>query len=165
MRFLKLIGISIIILFMLITVLGLLFPSEVIVSRAVDITAPKDSIRMLLKDFNGWKQWVDGMNDPSVKINSPTKALLGKTQVTITNITDSSIVSTWVAQNGNVQHATIYFFTEGTNAQTVVHWQFSQQLKWYPWERFASMMNDKILGTMMEKNLSNLKTLVQNNTH
>jgi hypothetical protein len=42
-----------------------------------------------------------------------------------------------------------------------VQWQFEQKVKWYPWERLGSMMNDKILGTMMEKNLNNLKALVE----
>jgi thiamine kinase-like enzyme len=44
---------------------------------------------------------------------------------------------------------------------TVVQWQFEQKLKWYPWERLGSMMNDKILGTMMENNLNRLKTLAE----
>lgn len=161
MRFIKLIGISVVILFALVTALGLLFPSRVIVSRAVDITAPKDSILLLIKDINGWKKWVEGMNDQSVVISSPTKALLGKTDVTITKVTDSSVTSVWVGRNGNQQIASINVFGDSTRIQTVVQWQFQQQLKWYPWERFASMMNDKILGTMMEQNLNNLKTLVE----
>jgi hypothetical protein len=46
---------------------------------------------------------------------------------------------------------------------TVVQWQFEQKIKWYPWEKFGSMMNDKILGTMMEKNLGNLRKLIERN--
>jgi hypothetical protein len=161
MRFLKLIGISVVILFILVTALGLLFPSKVIVSRAVDITAPKSSILLLIKDVNGWQKWVEGMNDQSVVISSPTKALLGKTDVTITSVSDSIIASTWVARNGNIQTCSINLFGDSARIQTVVQWEFQQQLKWYPWERFASMMNDKILGTMMEKNLNNLKVLAE----
>ena len=163
MRFLKLIGISVVILFVLVTALGLLFPSQVIVSRAVDITAPKNSILLLVKDVNSWKKWVEGMNDQTVVISSPTKAILGKTDVTITSVNDSSIASTWVARNGNIQTCSINLFGDSTKVQTVVQWEFQQQLKWYPWERFASMMNDKILGTMMEKNLNNLKVLAEKN--
>jgi hypothetical protein len=161
MRFIKLIGFSVVILFALVTGLGLLFPSQVLVSRAVDITAPKDSILLLVKDVNGWKKWVEGMNDQSVVISSPSKALLGKTDVTITKVSDSSITSIWVGRNGNQQIGSINLFGDSTRIQTVVQWEFQQQLKWYPWERFASMMNDKILGTMMEKNLNNLKALVE----
>jgi hypothetical protein len=161
MRFIKLIGVSVVILFALVTALGLLFPSQVIVSRAVDITVPKDSILLLIKDINGWKKWVDGMNDQSVVISSPTKALLGKTDVTITKVSDSSVASVWVGRNGKQQTCSINLFGDSTRIQTVVQWEFQQQLQWYPWERFASMMNDKILGTMMEKNLNNLKVLAE----
>ena len=162
-RFIKLIGISIIILFGLVTALGLLFPARVIVSRAVDITAPKDSILLLIKDFNGWQKWLEGMTESTVVIASPTKARLGKTDVTITTITSNKVASTWVDKNGNIQTSTINLFNDSAKVQTVVQWEFQQQLRWYPWERFASMMNDKILGTMMEKNLNNLKSFVETN--
>jgi thiamine kinase-like enzyme len=44
---------------------------------------------------------------------------------------------------------------------TVVQWQFQQRLSWYPWEKLGSIMNDKIIGPMMEKNLGNLKKIVE----
>jgi len=42
-----------------------------------------------------------------------------------------------------------------------VQWQFEQKLKWYPWEKFASLMSDKIMGPMMEANLDELRKLVE----
>ncbi|MBC7650787.1 MAG: hypothetical protein H7101_03465 [Deinococcales bacterium] len=162
MRFIKLIGISIIILFGLVTALGLLFPAKVIVSRAVDISTSKDSILPLIKNFNGWQKWMDGMTENTVVVASPTNATLGKTAVTITAITSNKVAATWLDKNGNTQTSSINLFNDSTNIKTVVQWEFQQQLKWYPWERFASMMNDKILGTMMEKNLNNLKTILEN---
>lgn len=161
MKFIKLIIISLFVLFALVTVLGLLFPSMVIVSRAVDINAPKDSIYLLVKDINGWKKWVEGMNENSVTITSPIKATLGKTEVIITSATPNKIASVWTGRNGNAQTNAINLIKDSSQAVTVVQWEFQQQLKWYPWERFASMMNDKILGTMMEKNLNNLKALTE----
>ena len=161
MRFVKLIFISLLVLFCLVTILGLLFPSVVIVSRAVNITAPKDSIFLLVKDINGWEKWMDGLNNTTVTMSSPTKATLGKTEVTITAATPANITSNWVSKNGSKQINTINIIGDSTQPTTVVQWQFQQQLKWYPWERFASMMNDKILGTMMEKNLNNLKAILE----
>ena len=161
-RYIKLIVISVFVLFGLVTALGLLFPAKVIVSRAVDIVSPKDSILPLLKDLNGWQKWMEGMTENTVIIASPTKATLGKTGVTISAVTSNKVVSIWLDKNGNSQTSTINLITDNTNIKTVVHWEFQQQLKWYPWERFASMMNDKILGTMMEKNLNNLKTILEN---
>lgn len=153
--------ISLVALFIVITLIGLLFPATVIVSRATDIVAPKDSIHAMIKDLNGWKHWVAGMNDSSVQLESPVKGTLGNTTVVITNVTDSTVKTTWTNKEGNVQTATINLFKYPGRMETVVQWEFRQHLKWYPWERFGSMMNDKILGTMMETNLNNLKTLLE----
>ena len=70
MRYIKLVLFSVIILFLLMTAISLLFPSTVIVSRAVNISRPKDSVFTYIKDMNGWKQWIDGMDKPVVKILS-----------------------------------------------------------------------------------------------
>ncbi len=161
MRFLKLILISFVVLFIVVTLLGLLFPSTVIVSRAVDVNAPKDSITILIKNMYGWQKWIEGMNGNNVTIESPTKAILGKTAVQIEVVNNDKIKSTWTGTNGNIQTGTINLFNNAGQSTTVVQWEFQQQLKWYPWERFASMMNDKILGTMMEKNLNNLKVVAE----
>lgn len=163
MKFIKLFFISIFFLFSVATCLGLLFPSTVVVSRVVDIAAPKDSIYSFTKDINGWKKWMDGLNDTTVTMTSPLKATLGNTLVTITqtNNENSAVTSIWETKNNGVQEGTIEIFQQKNQMTAAVHWQFIQHIGWYPWERFASMMNDKIMGTMMEKNLNNLKIKVE----
>ena len=59
--------------------------------------------------------------------------------------------------NGQQQLSTIRIIGNNTQDYAVVQWQFVQQIGWYPWDRFGSMMNDKIMGTMMEQNLQSLK--------
>jgi len=163
MKLIKLVLISILGLFLVLTCLGLLFPSTVVVSRVVDINAPKDSIYYFIKDINGWKKWMDGLNDTTVTMENPLKAKLGNTMVTIspTKNTDSVINSTWQTNNNGKQESLIQMFQQKGQLTAAVHWQFVQHIGWLPWERFASMMNDKIMGTMMEKNLNNLKTIVE----
>ena len=160
MKFIKLFFISIFFLFLVATSIGLLFPSTVVVSRVVDISAPKDSIYALTKDIIGWKKWIDGLNDTTVTLTTPLKANLGNTTVTIvqTNNENREINSIWETKNNGTQESTMEIFQQKGQATAAVHWQFIQHIGWYPWERFASMMNDKIMGTMMEKNLNNLKT-------
>jgi len=162
MRFVKLIIISCIILFVIATSIGLLFPSTVVVSRAIDITAPKDSVMLFVKNINTWKYWMQGVNDTTTKILNSKKAVLGNTTVEITNISDTMVTSTWSNKNNVQQNCTITLYHQENQPTTVCHWQFVQQIQWYPWERFASMMNDKILGTMMEKNLQLLKEVSEN---
>jgi len=165
MKFIKLIFISFFFLFLVATCLGLLFPSTVVVSRVVDIAAPKDSIYTLTKDVIGWKKWMDGLNDTTVIMTTPLKANLGNTTVTITQTNNENRVinSVWETKNNGTQECTIEIFQQKGQVSAAVHWQFVQHISWYPWERFASMMNDKIMGTMMEKNLNNLKTQAEAN--
>lgn len=164
MRFFRLIIISFAALFVVATLIGALLPSAVLVSRAVNIAAPKDSIMQYVNNIQGWKLWMEGMDDESVNIHSPLKAQLGNTEVTIASVTDSTIISTWHPRKGAVQTATMRLIGTAGERLTVVQWQFEQKLKWYPWERLGSMMNDKILGTMMENNLNKLKTLAEKNS-
>ena len=161
MRFIKLGLISAVVLFAVVTAISLLFPSTVIVSRAVNISVPKDSIIDLVKDFNGWKQWIDGMEKNVVKIKSRTEADLAGTTVLIdTTESKYTIQSSWKNKSKQMT-STISVLNDSASKVTIVHWQFEQHIKWYPWEKFASMMNDKILGTMMESNLARLKSVAE----
>jgi hypothetical protein len=161
MRFIKLAVFSIVILFAVVTCVGLLFPSTVVVSRATDITAPKDSILALVKDINQWKQWVEGMNNEAVVVPSPTEADLAGTKVTIHSISDSAVLSTWKGKKGTVQESTMRIIQNPASPKAVVQWEFSQKLSWYPWDRLSSMMNDKIMGQQLERNLANLKKVCE----
>ncbi len=160
MRLIRFGLISILVLFIIVTSISLLFPSTVIVSRAVNINMPKDSIIYLVKDLNGWKLWIDGMEKSSVKIISSTEADLAGTKVLIDTTSKYSIHSSWENKSKKM-NSVINLLQDSATKITLVQWQFEQHLKWYPWEKFASMMNDKILGTMMENNLARLKSILE----
>ena len=69
------------------------------------------------------------------------------------------MVCSWSSASSSTQISTIRLIKAPQRNLTIVQWQFVQKLKWYPWEKFGSFMNDKILGPMMEQNLQNLKRL------
>ncbi len=161
MKLIKLIFFSVLSLFVVASFIGILLPSHVLVSRAVDIVAAKDFVKPYIADIQQWKNWMEGMEQASVTIHSPVKADLAGTEVVITNITDSSVVSIWTPKKGIRQTSTVRIIGNNAQNQVIVQWQFEQQLPWYPWERLGSMMNDKILGTMMERNLNHLKKLAE----
>lgn len=161
MKFIKLAFISIIILFCIATAIGLLFPSMVIVSRAIDINAPKDSIQKYTGDINNWHKWIHGMNNKTVDVVSATKANLGGTWVTIDSLVNNTIYSSWRGKNGTNQQSILRIIQHENSGKAVVQWEFAQKVKWYPWERLSSMLNDKITGSMLEKNLNNLKNYME----
>jgi hypothetical protein len=162
MRFLKLGLISIVAIFCVMLFFSILMPSMVLVSRAVDISAPVDSIKYRVSDLNQWTNWINGMQSKTVSIKSAREAQLGSSTVIINTITDTTVVTGWTSSTKSFQLSTIRFITRPNSTITTVQWQFEQHLNWYPWEKFGSFMNDKILGPMMEQNLLNLKHLAEN---
>jgi hypothetical protein len=157
MKLIKLAFFSVLILFILVTFIGLLFPSKVIVSRAIDVSQNSDSVYKYVKDLYAWKQWVTGMQNQN--ISSPTETKIGNSTIKITSSNSKEIVGSWIEKNGNIQKTNLSLIS--SQNKTIVHWQFEQNIKWYPWERFSSMINDKVIGGMMEENLANLKKIIE----
>lgn len=164
MKLLKLAAISLVCLFALATGIGALLPSKVLVSRAVNINAPTEKISTEIKDIHHWKNWVEGMNDRSVQINSASEAVIGKSTVRIVQVTDSTVVSEWISTKNKKQVSTIRFINQPQQNLTIVQWQFEQSVGWLPWEKLGTIMNDKILGPMMEKNLEKLRQYIEAKT-
>jgi hypothetical protein len=157
MKLIRFVFISVLLLFAVGSFLGLLLPSQVLVSRAVNVYAPKDSVIRLVNDIHQWGRWMDGVNDNTMHVFSTSSADINGTKVNFVNSSDSMLVTNWVTPKNKSQLASFRFITDSAHHVTVVQWQFEEKIKWYPWERLGSMMNDKILGPMMETNLNNLK--------
>ncbi|HNP22279.1 MAG TPA: SRPBCC family protein [Panacibacter sp.] len=165
MRFLKLAVVSFLVLFGLTTAIGLLFPSTVKVSRAVNISAPVDSVYKYLEDVKYWKLWMAGADTGTISFLSAktagkgTVATVGTGQVTIVNTTKDSILTEWKSQQGNIQQSAFIVLQSGST--TTVEWYFQQLIGWYPWERFGSLANDKLLGPVMEESFDKLKKVLE----
>ena len=161
MRFIKLGVISFIVLFFIFTAIGLLLPSTVVVSRAIDITAQQDTVFNKMKSIYEWKNWIAGMNKPEVKIISEKEADLFGTKVIITAVKDDAIYSNWISKKNNTQESIMRVIHNNNSPQITVQWQFTEKLKWYPWQRFSSLMNESITGKQLENNLAALKKIVE----
>jgi hypothetical protein len=160
MRFVKLAIISAVVLFIVIFLFSLIIPSTVRVSRAVDISAPKDSLVAQLADLRQWHLWNEMVNKPGVShkfsessINSEDMTITKKAQAGDTLLTD------WKQPNARVLNSGFTWY--GNDGQLVLQWYFDIKLRWYPWEKFGSIVFDKQLGPPMEKSLGNLKKLLE----
>jgi len=165
MRHIKLLLISIVVFIIILFGMSLLFPSNVVISRAVDISANANDVYKKLDNCVVWKSWVTQLNDASLQNITATKIHSDKLDVTIIAVQSDKIISQWRVINGNLQESTMRIIssTSMPNAVTV-QWQFEEHINWYqPWEKFASLVGDQILGTMMENNLNNLKKQVETN--
>jgi hypothetical protein len=166
MRFLKLAIISFIILFLVVSMIGLMFPSTVSVSRAVEVGAPRDTIYQYLNDIKYWKLWMAGADTNTITFESAKTAgpgavaRIGTGEVTMTRTAPDSIYMVWKSEKGHVQASGFTIMSHLKDSGFTVQWYFQQKLNWYPWERFASLANDKILGPIMEESLNKLQKIL-----
>jgi hypothetical protein len=158
MKLLKLGLFSVLVLFIIVTLIGLLFPSKFIVSRTIDVAQSQDSVYTFTKDLFGWKKWVQGLQNQNVTSANETR--IGNSTITILSSSKNKIAGKWTEKNGDIQTTTITLISTPQN-QTIVNWQFEQDIKWYPWARLSSMVNETVIGKMMEDNLASLKKLLK----
>lgn len=145
MRVIKLGIISVIVFSVLLFLISLLIPSHVRISRAIDISAPKQAVYAKIASPGDWKEWNELTNE---KLNIEVKSK-----------EPSLITTAWAYKDKSVESS--FRFEESANI-TVVQWYFDFRLRWYPWEKFGSITFDKQYGPVMERSLNNLKKLVEN---
>lgn len=166
MKFIKLALFSIISLFLLISLIGLLFPSQVTVIRGVTINVPRDSVYPMLGNINQWPKWLfDSSKD--VKLLSPNSrgkgasVQVGHSKITITHDSAYYIESTWQSTRSNPQICGWNLTPDQHNPGTHLEWSYTQHLDWYPWERVGAVLNEKILGPSMDSSLARLKNRLE----
>ena len=89
MKLVKLVVISAVILFLLVTALSLLLPSRVRISRAIDIPVGKERILPFISNLDQWRKWnrfvivADSMHQ--LKENSSTAIQAGDLRINLQN--------------------------------------------------------------------------------
>lgn len=165
MRFIKLGFISVVFLFLLITAISLLLPSTVNISKTIDINAPFDSLYNNINDVTKWKSWYANYDTSNVSFSAKKTGegafiIMNKTTVTIFKSSPEQITTLWQFGKTSLE-GEFNFFRQRNSSQTTVQWHFIQHVKWYPWEKFASIVSAKVLGPGIEKSLDNLKRVCE----
>ena len=163
MRFLKLGLISVIVIFLLMTLIGSLFPSQIVVQRAKNIDVPADSLKKFINDYNLWNDWMDGAKNSDMKVTSKDSAhaYFGTVVITLLSKQNNEWKHDWKSRTFS-QISTIKI-TALNPSECTIAWDFEQHVNWYPWAKIGSMMNEKIIGSSLEKSLDNLKVLAEKN--
>ncbi|MBK6936789.1 MAG: hypothetical protein IPH18_07775 [Chitinophagaceae bacterium] len=143
MKIIKLGFISILAFAVVITLFSLLIPSHIRISKATDINAVREVIMVQVKDSANWKNWYPGAD--TVKVESAISA-----------VTDSSVV---INTKGRSESGFI-LYNPGIPGITTVQWYMDVHLRWYPWEKFSSLLLEKRYGPLMEQGLYKLKKYV-----
>lgn len=165
MRIIKLGLISAVLLFLLVTAMSLLLPSTINISKAIDIDAPGDSIYKNINDMSRWKNWFANYDSTQIAISkNPTgkgaSLTMNRTTVIITESNKSKISTEWHS-GSNTLDGEFNIIRQKNSTVVTVQWHFIQHVKWYPWEKFASIASNKVMTPLMEESLDNLKKLVE----
>lgn len=162
MRIVKLVLISAVVLFGIILLISLLLPSQVRISRAIDISAPPAKIYALAADIQQWDKWNEYVRVYQHRVTGSDVLRADDITISITGKTDSLVTAEWLQPSGYKFGSGFAIITgnEG-RGHTTVQWYFDFHVKWYPWEKFQSIVYDEQLGPVMEKSLANLKKMAE----
>ena len=158
MKLIKLAVISALLLSVLVTAISLLFPSTVIVSRAIEVKSTSEKIAFYAADLNQWSAWMSDWKQNEVRLQNDT-AFIGTQLIHFESKTDSSVNYQWVA-TGQAPYVVKIEWFPLEKVNYVIHWTFEQQVSWYPWEKFQTLLNEKLLGGKMEMELQNLQGVI-----
>jgi hypothetical protein len=157
---LKLIIASLIIFSLVILFLFALFPSDISVSRVVQIRASPWNVQKKISDLREWGTWNEMLpGNPGQSKNQSGNTdsnyiSRGVVSIEILKSVKDTIITQW--KNGEKSFTGTYILTE-MNGQSVLEWTLHFHLHWYPWEKLASMFYDKQLGPIMENSLLKLR--------
>ena len=145
-----------------------LFPSDISVSRIVQINRPRGEVLKKIDDLREWRNWNELLENPGGKTVADNQS--NKTDSTYMHVNGASVrieksgpdtvITRW--EQGSKFFTGSFNLTE-SNSQTIVEWNLHFHIRWYPWEKLASMFYEKQLGPVMEKSLLNLRNELEKN--
>ena len=182
MRLVKMFSFVLLGLFAVVTIIGLLIPSSVKISRGVIINADSATLFRALSDVKQWNQWLPWITTDSGAIvqlspvtNQPGSFFRWKGvryksagTISIKEIKNDEILLLHELQGMNKADGGFRIRSTGAKGEvTEVLWYMEYKLKWYPWERFYGIFVDHIIGPAFEKGLEQLKNFAeqQNDTN
>ena len=172
MRFIKPFLVGITGLFIVITLLSLLIPAHIKVSRAIVINAPADTIAAQIKDLRNWKNWQPLFKSEAAVITFPAPTgnapaycdisynnKIVHVQVTGTDSLSVRFLLSAAGEDDIENELTIIPVKQ--QDQFEVEWKGLTILPWYPWEKFYGIFIDKITGPSYDTSLAALKNYIE----
>jgi hypothetical protein len=169
MRLLRFALLSIIILFLVVTAISLFIPSHIQISRIVSIKAEKDSVTGYITDPTKWKEWYPGLDTLKLYYeNGVVKGVILNNRdsahpvyLHITKQTGDEVVAELVPRRMKPVINGWKLVSYPTNDSLALQWYMDFHLRWYPWEKFSSLLLENRYGPLMEKGLEKLKALME----
>lgn len=165
MKLIKLGLFSFILIFLLITAISLFIPSTITLSKATRLRATKQELMQQLANPDEWKNWFPGADTMQVLMieGKPQGLILNEKKQRTLLINESSDTAVRAVYQGISKNVTTgWNVLHGASTDSVsVQWYMQFKLRWYPWEKFASLLFEKQYGTQMEMGLNKLKAYLE----
>jgi len=168
-RILRLLVLSFVFLFLMVTAISLLMPSHVRISRAINIHASASDVWRQVDDLHSWKEWnpffsrlsPDEIEYIDTSLGKPTAMKIKETVIQLMEMkTDKRIFIMHTGGKKPVINGWKFINQSGSDTGTL-QWYIDLDLRWYPWEKFASLLFEKSYGAQMEQGLNKIKKIVE----
>ena len=161
-------------LFAVITIIGLLIPSSVKISRGVIVNTDSSNVYKELSDVKNWNQWLPWITADSgavVQTSAFTNAsgayfkwkgvkLNSEGKLTVQSVKPDEILLLHEIKDMNTSEGGFRIRSISNNT-TEVLWYMEYKLKWYPWERFFGIFVDKMIGSAFEQGLEQFRSYTE----
>jgi len=164
MRVIKLGIISLVVFSLLLTAISFLFPSNVRISKAIDIRADKYELVGQLTNLPNRHNWYN--NGDSIDLFGRN----GKVKLVVNidgqanpeaDLPINVMISGASFPDANTRGAGWNIIPASTPQTVTVQWYMDFHLPWYPWEKFSGLLLEKRYGPVLEKGLERLKASVE----
>ena len=164
MGIIKLGIISLIVFFLIITGFSLFIPSHIRISKAIDINTSKDLVMNQVNNPVNWKKWYPGADTSTLlfvegNIKGINTGELNGLMIKATTDSTVSLINTGINSKRGASGWNI--FEAGKPNTITIQWYMDFHLRWYPWEKFSSLLLEKRYGPMMEQGLDKLKSILE----
>lgn len=170
MKIIRLAILSFVFLFLVVLVISLFIPSHIRISRAKEIYAPASSVHAMLADPSAWQDWYPNLDSATLysengKTAGVESTKTGYRKLRLDGVSDTAISTMYIVEGREPVSSgwTLHAGKAGSQELVTVQWYMDFNLRWYPWEKFASLVFEKSYGPMMETGLTRLKSLAEGN--
>lgn len=166
MRLLKLALISVIFLFLVVTAISLFIPSHVRISRAVAIGRPLPIVKEQIAKPQNWKNWYPGADSAKFFYDAGTVRGIvvnekKRQDLIIKTLMPDEVIAEYITPSNRPITVGWKMIPAANDSSITLQWYMDFHLRWYPWEKFSSLLYEKMYGSQMEKGLAELKGFVE----
>jgi hypothetical protein len=175
MRKLKIIGGGLAAVFVIVTAVGFMLPSEMAVERSVVVDASPQEIYPLISDFErGWSQW-NPFTEPGMEFTyEGPESGVGAQQYWVEGDNDGTMTITKADPERGVEFDLVMMqesfrltgslLCEQADAGTKLTWTDKMDLGSNPYRRYLGLFFEPAIGEEFEKGLTDLKQVAESQT-